>query len=223
MAHGMMQVCRQSSYLENQTAASAFFIFTFTLTQEGAAVEDTAIIDLYWAREEQALTETELKYGAMCRTIAFNILRDREDTEECVNDTWFRAWTTMPPQRPSILSAFLSRITRNLSLDRYKAARTVKRGSGQLPLALEELGDCVPAQSSVEDEIQLKELTQLLDLFLRNLPEKECCIFLRRYWYIDSIGAIAQRYEMAEGTVKSSLHRTRRKLREYLEHEGVIL
>ena len=186
-------------------------------------MEDSAIIDLYWAREEQALTETNSKYGGMCRTIAFNILHDWEDTEECVNDTWLRAWNAMPPQRPGVLSAFLSRITRNLSLDRYKAARAVKRGGGQMALALEELGDCVPAAGSVEETIELRELSKLLDGFLRELPEKEACVFLRRYWYVDSTREIAQRYEMAEGSVKSMLHRLRRKLRERLEKEGVAL
>ena len=186
-------------------------------------MEDSAIIDLYWAREEQALTETDAKYGGMCRTIAYNILSSREDSEECVNDTWLRAWNTMPPNRPGVLSAFLSKITRNLSLDRYKASRAAKRGGGQLPLALEELGDCVPAADSVEEALALEELTQLLDRFLRTLPDRECCIFLRRYWYVDSTRDIARRYEMAEGSVKSTLYRVRQKLREQLEKEGVVL
>ena len=186
-------------------------------------MEDSAIIDLYWAREERALTETDTKYGHMCRSIAYQILQDRWDSEECVNDTWLRAWNAMPPQRPTILSAFLSRITRNLSLDRYKAARAEKRGGGQMPLALEELGDCVPAQTTVEDSVELRELTRLLDRFLRDLPEKECCLFLRRYWYVDGTADIARRYEMAEGSVKSTLYRIRKKLRIYLEKEGVAL
>lgn len=186
-------------------------------------MEDSAIIDLYWAREERALTETDEKYGGMCRSIAYNILQSREDTEECVNDTWFRAWSTMPPKRPNVLSAFLSRITRNLSLDRYKAARAGKRGGGQMTLALEELGDCVPAGNSVEEAVELAELTRVLDRFLRDLPEKECCIFLRRYWYVEGTREIADRYEMAEGSVKSTLHHTRQKLRARLEKEGVAL
>lgn len=186
-------------------------------------MEDQAIIDLYWARQEQALTESDRKYGGMCRSIAYQILQNREDTEECVNDTWLRAWNAMPPQRPGVLSAFLSRITRNLSLDRYKAARTEKRGGGQMPLALEELGDCVPAGGSVEQTVELQELTRLLDQFLRDLPERECCLFLRRYWYVDSIREIALRCDMAEGSVKSTLHRIRKKLRVYLEQEGVCL
>ena len=186
-------------------------------------MEDHAIIDLYWARKEQALEETELKYGSFCRTIAYNILRSQEDSEECVNDTWLRAWNTMPPQRPGVLQAFLGKITRNLSLDRDKAARAEKRGGGQLPLALEELGECIPSAGSVEEALELEELTRLLDRFLRDLPEKECCIFLRRYWYVDSTRDIAHRYEMAEGSVKSTLYRTRQKLRACLEKEGVVL
>ena len=186
-------------------------------------MEDQAIIDLYWAREERALTETDSKYGGMCRSIAYNILHSREDSEECVNDTWLRAWNSMPPQRPGVLSAFLSKITRNLSLDRCKAARAEKRGGGQLPLALEELGDCVSGGSSIEEHLALEELTRLLDRFLRSLPEKECCLFLRRYWYVDSTHDIARRYDMPEGSVKSTLYRTRQKLKTYLEQRGVQL
>ena len=184
-------------------------------------MEDHAIIALYWAREERALEETASKYGSYCRTIAYNILHSLEDSEECVNDTWLRAWNTMPPQRPSILSAFLAKITRNLSLDRYKAGHAAKRGGGQVPVALEELGDCVAESGSVEEQLELEELTRLLDRFLRNLSEKECCLFLRRYFFVDSTKEIAERYHMAEGSVKSSLYRTRQKLREVLEKEGV--
>lgn len=186
-------------------------------------MEDHAIIALFWAREERALEETAHKYGSFCRSIAYNILCNREDTEECVNDTWLRAWNSMPPQRPSILSSFLGKITRNLSLDRFKVSRAAKRGGGQLPLALDELGDCVSGGESVEDQLAMKELSRLLDRFLRDLPERECCIFLRRYWFVDSIREIALRYQMAEGSVKSTLYRTQQKLRLFLEKEGVAL
>jgi RNA polymerase sigma factor (sigma-70 family) len=186
-------------------------------------MEDSAIIDLYWAREERALAESDAKYGSYCRTVAYNILRCREDTEECVNDTWLRAWNAMPPQRPGILSSFLAKITRNLSLDRYKAGRADKRGGGQLPLALDELGDCIPDSRNVEDVVELKELSRVLDRFLRSLPEREACVFLRRYWFVDSTKEIALRYGMAEGSVKSTLHRTRGKLRACLEKEGIAL
>ena len=145
-------------------------------------MDDSAIIDLYWARDEKALEQTDLKYGKLCRTVAYNILRSREDTEECVNDTWLRAWNAMPPNRPGVLSAFLSRITRNLALDTYKASKANKRGGGQLPIALDELGDCISGLQGVEQEMAYRDLVALLDDFLRRLPEKECCIFLRRYW-----------------------------------------
>ena len=183
-------------------------------------MEDSVIIDLYWARQEQALEETDRKYGNFCRTIAYNILRSPEDSEECVNDTWLRAWNTMPPQRPGVLQAFLGKITRNLSLDRYKAARAEKRGGGQMPIALEELGDCIPSASTVEETVELEELTQVLDRFLRNLPEKECCIFLRRYWYVDSVETIAKEFGFSQSKVKTMLYRTRVKLRKQLAEEG---
>ena len=186
-------------------------------------MEDAGIIALYWAREERALVETERKYGRYCWTISYNILHNREDTEECLNDTYMKAWNAMPPQRPSILSAFLGKIARNLSLDRYKAGRTDKRGGGQMVVALEELEDCLPGSGSVEQSLADAELARSIDRFLRTLPEKECCVFLRRYWYVDSMLEIAHRYHMAEGTVKSMLFRTRRKLKAYLEEEGVYV
>lgn len=186
-------------------------------------MDDNGIIALYWARDEKALEESNTKYGGYCRSIAYHILQNNEDTEECVNDTWLRAWNAMPPQRPNILSAFLGKITRNLSLDRYKLSLAAKRGGGQLPMALEELNQCIPSDEDVEDELALKELSRLLDRFLRDLPEKDCCVFLRRYWFVDSTAEIAQRYKMAEGSVKSSLYRTRQKLKVYLEKAGVAV
>ncbi len=186
-------------------------------------MEDQDIIALYWERNEKALEETAGKYGSYCRSIAWNILNSREDAEECVNDTWFRAWNAMPPQRPNILQAFLGKITRNLSLDRYKAGHAVKRGGGQLSLALEELGESIPTGQDVEEAAAFRELSRLLDAFLRELPERDCCVFLRRYWFVDSTAEIAQRYQMAEGSVKSSLYRTRQKLRACLEKEGVAV
>lgn len=186
-------------------------------------MEDSTIIDLYWERQEQALTESERKYGKLCRSVAYNILHDREDTEECVNDTWMRAWNAIPPSRPNVLSAFFSKITRNLALDTYKASHAGKRGGGQMPVALEELGECVSCGNTVEQELALRQLTRYLDHFLRQLPEKECCIFLRRYWYLDSTRDIAIRYAMPEGSVKSQLSRTRQKLKKALEREGVMV
>ena len=191
--------------------------------REGIELEDSKIIDLYWARKEQALAETDAKYGNYCRTIARNILRNFEDTEECVSDTWLHAWNSMPPQRPGILSAFLGRITRNLSFDRCKYRQADKRGGGALPLALDELGECIPSAQRVEYALEQKELAAVIDRFLRTLPEKDCNLFLRRYWYVDSISVIADRYGMKENTVKSILFRTREKLRKFLGEEGIAV
>ena len=192
-------------------------------TEGVIAVEDSRIIDLYWARDEQALKQTDIKYGGYCRSIANNILHSAEDTEECIWDTWLHAWNAMPPQRPSILSAFLGRITRNLSYDRYKAAHAEKRGGGSVPLALDELGQCVPAASDAHRAVEDKELSAAIDRFLRTLPARECNIFLRRYWYVDGVTEIAARYNMKENTVKSILYRTRERLRVFLEKEGICV
>ncbi len=186
-------------------------------------MEDSRIIDLYFARAEEAITQTEAKYGAYCRSIALNILKSREDSEECVSDTWLHAWNAMPPQRPGVLSAFLGRITRNLSFDRYKAARAEKRGGGSLPLALEELSQCIAGRGGVDEALDGRELARCIDAFLRTLPERECSMFLRRYWFVDGIEAIALRFSVKPNTVKSILFRTREKLRAYLQQEGICV
>ena len=183
-------------------------------------MDDTGIIDLYWARDEQALTETEEKYGSYCRSISYHILKNKQDAEECVNDTWIRAWNAIPPQRPFALGAFLAKITRNVSLSHYRKARTQRRGGGQLPLSLEEIQDMV--SDGPEQLLEAAELSRLLDRFLRQLPQKDCCVFMRRYFYMDSLDDIALRYHMAMGSVKSSLFRTRQKLRVFLEQEGIL-
>lgn len=183
-------------------------------------MEDREIVELYWARKEQAITETDQKYGAYCRTIARNILHSRQDAEECVSDTWLKAWNAMPPKRPSILSVFLGTITRNLSLDRYRAEQSQKRGGGQVPLVWEELEHCVSGRMDLETSFSMGELSALLDGFLRSLPDRDRCIFIRRYWYTDSILDIARRCRMSEGAVKVKLHRIRKKLRTRLEQEG---
>lgn len=180
---------------------------------------DNEIIDLYWARDEQAITQTDRRYGDYCSSIAWNILRSKEDTEECVSDTWLKAWNTIPPQRPSILPAFLGTITRNLSLDRYRMARSKKRG-GHLERVWEELERCADPKTDLENRVALQELSRLLDHFLRGLPQRERWIFVRRYWYAEPVAEIACAGRMTEGAVKVSLHRTRKKLRKQLEQEG---
>lgn len=186
-------------------------------------MRDSEILDLYFERKEQAIEETQKSYGSYCYSIAFRVLRDREDADECVNDTWLRAWNAIPPQRPSRLSLFLGTITRNLSFDKWKAKNAAKRGSGAMELALDELAECVPAGNSTEAAVEAEELKRLINAFLHTLPEKECNVFLRRYWYIEEYAEIAKRYQMKLNSVKTSLFRTRAKLKAYLEQEGVVL
>ncbi len=186
-------------------------------------MEDAAIIELYWGRDESALFESERKYGAFCRAIALNILAIREDAEECVNDTWLHAWNAIPPARPSPLRAFLGRITRNLSLDRFRASRAQKRGGGNMGLLLDELEQCLPAAGTVEDSFDVQETAALISRFLDDQPPVQRQMFLRRYWFGDSVAEIARRFAAREGTVKSNLFRTREKLRLTLEREGVAL
>ena len=186
-------------------------------------MDDTRIIDLYWARSEEAIRETDLKYGPYCRTIAWNILQDREDSEECVNDTWLQAWNAMPPKKPSLLKAFLGKITRNLALDKYRFYHTQKRGGQETDLALEELKDCIPHPTTTEQAIDDLALTQALDRFLAGLKPETRKLFLRRYWYASPIRDIARDYGMSESKVKTTLFRTREKLRVFLEQEGITL
>lgn len=186
-------------------------------------MKDTDILDLYWARDERAIAETQNSYGKYCYSIAWHILYDKEDSDECVNDTWFRAWNAIPPDRPGKFALFLGKITRNLSLDRWKGKRTMKRGGGETAAALDELAECVPDGQNIEDTIVAAELERMINDFLHTLPEKDCNVFLRRYWYVEEYSEIAKRYDMNLNTVKTSLFRTRAKLREYLEREGIVL
>lgn len=186
-------------------------------------MDDQQIVDLYWARSEQAIQESEYKYGAFCRSIARNILLQEQDAEECVNDTWFRAWNAMPPQRPSLLSAFFGKLTRNLSLDRWRHNRAAKRGGPQVELALEELEDCLPAPGRPEEHLEERETAALISRFLREQPALDRNLFLRRYWYLDSIAALADRFQISQGQVKSRLHRTRLRLKDVLLREGVAV
>ncbi len=182
-------------------------------------MEDEQIVALYWARDEAALTESDRKYGAYCQSIAWNVLRSREDADECVNDTWLRAWNAMPPEKPDILSAFLGRITRNLSLDRYRRLHAAKRGGGLEVIDLE-LDDC-SAGPGLDSHLDAIATAEAISAFLRASDQTTRVIFLRRYWYADSIQEIARRYHISESKVKSLLYRSRKRLRRYLEEEGI--
>lgn len=184
-------------------------------------MEDSQIIDLYFRRSETAITETDQKYGAYCYKIAYSILDNREDSEESVNDTYLSAWKAMPPRRPKVLSTFLGRLTRNISIDRWRKSSAQKRGSGELELALDELGDCVSGEKSIEDTVILKEVITGLNRFLKALPEEERTVFLSRYWYVNTMEEIGEKMGFSVSKVKSMLLRTRKKLGVYLEKEGL--
>ncbi len=184
-------------------------------------MQDEAIVALYWERDEQAIRHTDEKYHIYCQTIADRILRSATDAEECVNDTWLRAWNSIPPQKPSNLRLFLGKITRNLSLDRYRRLHAEKRGGGEMPLLLEELGDCVSGEDTVFEELAKKALAQTLQSFLSALSIRDRTIFLKRYFYAMSVSDIARQMGMTENNVSKVLSRTREKLKLCLEEGDV--
>ena len=186
-------------------------------------MNDREIVNLYWQRSEQAISETERKYGSYCHIIAYNILENSEDSEECVNDTYLNAWNSMPPHRPNILATFLGKITRNLALNKYKHNTADKRGNGQAPLVLDEIAEFVSGTDNVEQEINRKELILAINHFLKKLPSDKRNIFVCRYWYFDSISDIAAHFDMTENNVSVTLNRLRLKLRNYLLERGFEL
>lgn len=186
-------------------------------------MKDEEIIALYWDREEAAIAATADKYGSYCHSISMNILHDSEDAEECVNDTYLGAWKSIPPHRPNRLAAFLGKITRNLSINRFRQYTAEKRGAGQVQLALTELEDCIPAERNVEQAIEEMALASSISQFLCAQPRQRRNIFIRRYWYLDSIRDIATAYGMSESKVASLLFRMRNELKTHLEKEGITL
>ena len=185
-------------------------------------MEDGAIVELYWQRNEQAITASDEKYGGLCRRLSRNILDSVQDAEECVNDTWHRAWMTMPPQRPASLRAYLARIARNLSIDRWRAMRSQKRGEGMEALVLE-LEDCVPAVQSAEAEFEAKETAAAIDRWLDTLSREDRMAFVRRYWYGERVDALAGQCGCTPKQMAGRLFRLRNGLRRALEREGVSL
>jgi len=183
-------------------------------------MDDREIISLYWQRDERAISETSARYGNYCLAIARNILTDAFDSEECVNDTWLRAWNSMPPHKPDLLSSYLGKITRNLSLSRLRERLAHKRGGGEAVMALEELSDCVPGRFSVEDEAAARELGRKLNAFVAALGREERDVFVSRYWFGAPISLICERTGSKSARVKSMLLRTRRRLLKYLEEDA---
>lgn len=184
-------------------------------------MEDAKILDLYFARDEDAIRETDTAYGKRLHALAKNILQNREDAEESVNDTYAEVWKSIPPRRPKYFFAFLASICRHLSLNRVDWKQAAKRRAQVVPLT-EEMENCIP-DAAHERQMEAKELGKLLDLFLESLPKDSRLIFLRRYWYVDSVPEIAARYGMTESKVKMQLIRTKEKLRSFLEQEGIYV
>jgi len=186
-------------------------------------MNDQEIIALYWAKQERAISATAEKYGSYCHTIAYNILYDHFDAEECVNDTYLGAWNSIPPQRPNRLTAFLGRITRNLALNRYKHNKAVKRGGGQVEIALSELENCIPDIKGVEQIVEEALLVSVINRFLYAQAKTKRNIFVLRYWYLYSIRDIADMYGERESKVKAILFRMRNELKKILEKEEFYL
>lgn len=186
-------------------------------------MKDAEIVELYWNRDEAAITATSERYGNYCYSIAYHILQCSEEAKECVNDTYWKAWLSIPPQRPSRLATYLGKITRNLSLDRLKRLNAQKRGNGQVKLALQELENCIPAATDLDQIADEIVLANAINQFLRAQSRTERNIFVGRYWHLYSIADLAQAYSMHESKVASLLFRMRQKLKHHLEKEGIYI
>ena len=188
-------------------------------TREGY-LPDEAIVALYFDRSEEAIAESDRKYGKTCHTIAYNILHSDEDAEECVSDTWIRAWNAIPPEKPARLGAWLSTVTRRLALTRYEKRTAAKRYGG-METSLEELSECVADGGlTIADEVAI---STAINSFLASLPTRARMVFMRKYWYMDSVADIARAMGMTESAVKVTLHRTREKFRKHLDKEGITV
>ena len=185
-------------------------------------MDDNTIIELFFARSEQAIRELDSQYGRTFHKLSYNILNSRQDAEECVNDAYLGTWNAIPPARPSPLLAFVCKIVRNLSLMRYHADRAAKRGGGSYTAALEELEDCLASPRTVEGDLEEQELVHVIEDFLETLSAENRVIFMRRYWFSDSCGEIAARTGLSEKNVSVRLTRIRKQLRYYLEEREVL-
>lgn len=183
-------------------------------------MDDREIVRLFLRRDERALNELQGKYGKFCKSIAENILKSRTDAEECVNDTYYKVWNTIPPHEPKSLSAFLAKITKNTALDIYAEYHAEKRGGGECPVSLDELSDMVSGGYSAESGAESRELLSEINSFLSTLPGEKRRLFVNRYWYFYSVPDLAEMYGMREHTVVVVLSRTRKALKEYLRKRG---
>ena len=185
-------------------------------------MEDHRIVALYWDRDESAITASQQKYGSFCSRFAWQILGDREDSEECVSDTWYHTWNTIPPTRPNSLRAFFGRIVRNLSLSRYREKHAQKRYAPMEQL-LRELEDCIPAPQNTEAAAESAELSRSIDNWLSALPQQDRILFLRRYWFGDPLNTLAKQCRISPNALAQKMFRLRLRLKAVLEKEGYSL
>lgn len=186
-------------------------------------MKDTEIVALYWDRNEDAICQTQQKYGAYLLKIAYNIISDFEDSRECVNDTYLKAWNSMPTHRPDVLSTYLGKITRQLSIDVFRKKHSAKRYASEYAISLDELGDCFSDGNTPEKALDAKMLGEAINRFLRTLPDDARNTFIGRYYFFDSLKDVAAYCGMSESKAKSMLYRTRQSLKAYLVKEGVDL
>lgn len=185
-------------------------------------MEDREIVAMYWARNPDAIAATQEKYGIFCYQLAWRVLSQGEDAQECVNDTYLAAWNAMPPHRPQVLSMFLVKLLRRIAINRLKHNLTQKQGGGAVPMPLEELSECLAGCDSPENQVVARELSQTIRRFVKGLPPREQSLFVRRYFFTETLEQIAADYAMTQNHVAVMLHRTRRKLKAYLIQEGYL-
>jgi len=188
-----------------------------------AMMADEMIVSLYWERNESAIHETEVKYDRYLTKIAYNTLADFEDSRESVNDTYLKAWNSMPPHKPAFLSTYLGKITRQAAIDIFRKRNSKKRSGSEYALSLSELGECISADGNIEQDCELRELGRVISTYLRTVSQDACHVFVSRYYFMDSIREIAAYFDMSESKAKSMLHRTRLGLKDYLKQEGFSL
>ena len=186
-----------------------------------ASMTDNEIIELYFARDEQAIKETDTKYGRYLSVIGYNILNDKWDTDECLNDTYFASWNKIPPERPSIFQAFLSKLMRNISISRFRKGQAQKRGGSELVKSLEELSDCIVAEADFESDFRIRQIAEILNTFLGEINQRSRFIFICRYYYCDSVSSIAAMLKVSTKTVYRELESIRARLREALKKEDI--
>ena len=186
-------------------------------------MKDSEIIKLFFQRNSMAISETQSKYGCTCGRIAYNILHNHEDSEECVNDVWLKTWDSIPPNRPQSLATYLGKITRNISINKYKMKYAGKRAEGEFAVSLDELDECVPGGETMDMEEQARLIGKSISEFLHTQKELARKVFVCRYFYCDSVSEIAERFDISESHVKSLLFRTRSKLKTHLEREGITV